>query len=189
MDETATSAQYARMKHIYLQMAASVAATFALGTSAACAQQEESTGDPVELLVEDDSENANWNDQPQTPGTWYYEREGNETFALFGLTIDAPLLIVRCDRSTRLIGIGRFNTAGEDENLMLRVRTETQQSLLTATPKGDVDGLYGVELEASSSLLDAMAITQGRFAVEMEGNAPLFIPAWAEMTRVIEDCR
>ena len=189
MDEKATSAQYTRMKHIYLQMAASLAVTFALGTSAACAQQQESSGEPVELLVEDDSENLNWNDQPQTPGTWFYEREGNETFALFGLSAETPVAIFRCDRVTHQVGIGRFNTKGGNENLVMRVRTETQQSLLTATPKGNVDRLFGVELKASNPLLDAIAITQGRFAIEVEGMEPLYIPAWAEVTRVIEDCR
>ena len=38
-------------------------------------------------------------------------------------------------------------------------------------------------------LLDAMAITRGRFAVEVEGEPGLYVPAWAEVTRVIEDCR
>ncbi|MGE5953581.1 MAG: hypothetical protein ACM308_08200 [Qipengyuania vulgaris] len=40
-----------------------------------------------------------------------------------------------------------------------------------------------------SPLLDAMALTKGRFAVETPGLPTLYLPAWAEVTRVIEDCR
>ncbi|MDX1704632.1 MAG: hypothetical protein R3235_10110, partial [Altererythrobacter ishigakiensis] len=50
-------------------------------------------------------------------------------------------------------------------------------------------GLVAANLPANDPLLDAMAITKGRFAIEVEGMEPLYIPAWAEVTRVIEDCR
>ncbi len=53
-------------------------------------------------------------------------------------------------------------------------------------PKGSG---YSVSLNPRDPLLDAMAITRGRFAVEVEGETPLYLPAWAEVTRVIEDCR
>ena len=170
-------------------MAASLAATFTIGASSACAQQQDDEAALAELVVDQDDDDLAWNDQPQTQGTWFYEREGSETFALFGSSAEDPLAIIRCDLTTRKLGIGRFNTASQSTELMMRVRTETRQSLLTAIPKGNGDGLFGVELEASNPLLDAMAITKGRFAIEVEGVEPLYIPAWAEVTRVIEDCR
>jgi len=43
--------------------------------------------------------------------------------------------------------------------------------------------------EQLPALLDAMALSKGRFAVELEGEAALYLPAWAEVSRVIEDCR
>lgn len=72
--------------------------------------------------------------------------------------------------------------------VMMRIRTETRDQMLTAEPV-PMTGLVAVSLSASDPLLDAMAVTKGRFAVEVEGMQPLYIPAWAEVTRVIEDCR
>ena len=68
----------------------------------------------------------------------------------------------------------------------MRVRTETEQRILTGSRQG---GALVVELPANDPLLDAMAITRGRFAIEPTGAPGLYIPAWAEVTRVIEDCR
>jgi hypothetical protein len=45
------------------------------------------------------------------------------------------------------------------------------------------------ELAASDPLLDAMAFTKGRFAVETAGQETLYVPAYPEISRVIEDCR
>ncbi len=46
-----------------------------------------------------------------------------------------------------------------------------------------------VAIPARDPILDAMALTKGRFAIEAQGTQTLYIPAWAEVTRVIEDCR
>ena len=42
---------------------------------------------------------------------------------------------------------------------------------------------------ARDPLLDAMAFSRGRFAVEVSGGPTLVVPAYPEVTRVIEDCR
>lgn len=44
-------------------------------------------------------------------------------------------------------------------------------------------------LRAGDPLLDAMAFSRGRFAIEVNGLPTLYLPAWAEIGRVIEDCR
>jgi hypothetical protein len=44
-------------------------------------------------------------------------------------------------------------------------------------------------LAAGDRLLDAMAYTKGRFAVEAGGMEALYVPAWPEVVRVIDDCR
>ena len=49
--------------------------------------------------------------------------------------------------------------------------------------------IVAADLEPSDTLLDAMAITKGRFSVEVEGTDTLYLPAWVEVSRVIEDCR
>jgi hypothetical protein len=42
---------------------------------------------------------------------------------------------------------------------------------------------------AGDGALDQIAFSRGRFAVEAPGLASLIVPAWPEVTRVIEDCR
>ena len=69
-----------------------------------------------------------------------------------------------------------------------RIQTETTARQLVANP---VTGrqLVAVNLNANDQLLDAMAITKGRFAVAVQGEPSLYIPAWTEFSRVVEDCR
>ena len=50
-------------------------------------------------------------------------------------------------------------------------------------------GTVAAALPAQDPLLDAMGFSRGRFIVELGGQAPLVVPAWAEVLRVTEDCR
>ena len=122
----------------------------------------------------------NWIDRPQTPGDWQYGREGNRSFASFG-SGDTPRFGLTCTDSRRIALVAPGPGGPE-----MRVRTETEQRILTGSRQ---DGALVVELPANDPLLDAMAITRGRFAIEPTGAPGLYIPAWAEVTRVIEDCR
>ena len=69
------------------------------------------------------------------------------------------------------------------------VRTETQERRLTASPVHSGAPLIVAELAASDPLLDAIAFSRGRFAVDVPGTAPVYVPAYPEITRVVEDCR
>ncbi|WP_338244017.1 hypothetical protein [Aurantiacibacter hainanensis] len=134
----------------------------------------------------------NWMDAPQTPGDWVYSADPGETFAVFtaDLTPGGVKLMIRCDLQTRRVGIGR--AGGATGQVEMLVRTETQDRRLTArqldvsTP---VVPLIFAEVAASDPLLDAMAFSKGRFAVDVAGEDPVYAPAWPEITRVIEDCR
>ena len=68
----------------------------------------------------------------------------------------------------------------------MRILTETTTRLLDAEPSG---ANLAVSLSARDSLLDAMAFSKGRFAVEATGQPTLYLPSWIEVSRVIEDCR
>ncbi|WP_159983748.1 hypothetical protein [Novosphingobium sp. 18050] len=46
-----------------------------------------------------------------------------------------------------------------------------------------------IALPARDKVLDAMAFSRGRFAISAPGESTLYIPSWAEVARVIEDCR
>ncbi len=70
----------------------------------------------------------------------------------------------------------------------MRIVTETTFRVFIATK---VEGypMVAAILDPRDPLLDAMALSKGRFAVEVEGEAPLYLPSYAEVSRVIEDCR
>ncbi|APE28287.1 hypothetical protein [Aurantiacibacter gangjinensis] len=131
----------------------------------------------------------NWMDAPATPGDWSYVSEPGETLAVFGTsrTPEGVSLIIACRRDTGRVSIARsFAPEGQVEML---IRTETQDRTLTASPFSGVTQLAVAELVATDSLLDAMAFSRGRFAVDVAGAEPIFAPAYPEVTRVIEDCR
>ena len=46
-----------------------------------------------------------------------------------------------------------------------------------------------VPIAAADKLLDAIAFSRGRFALEAAGQETLYLPSWPEISRVIEDCR
>ncbi|WP_324743459.1 hypothetical protein U8326_08035 [Tsuneonella sp. CC-YZS046] len=71
----------------------------------------------------------------------------------------------------------------------MRIMTETATRLLDARPTGAQSADLATNLSARDSLLDAIALSRGRFAVEAAGLPTLYLPSWAEVSRVIEDCR
>ncbi len=74
----------------------------------------------------------------------------------------------------------------------ITIRTETTDRTLAAQVGVGPDAgprFTIATLQARDPLLDAMALTRGRFAVETKEMPNLYLPAWAEVTRVIEDCR
>lgn len=129
----------------------------------------------------------NWIDAPQTPGEWRYGQTGAVSRASFIAPSGAPLFALQCDRSTRDLvfivnGQARSNTA-------LIIRTGTTERVLRLQADMTDTGVTIARIAPDDPLLDAMAFTRGRFAVEAEGAVPLFLPSWAEVSRVIEDCR
>jgi hypothetical protein len=95
-------------------------------------------------------------------------------------------LVLRCDPAARTVLIERSETATPSGTTALTIRTQTQSRTLQATPRA---GALQVSVPARDPLLDAMAFTRGRFAVEASGIPPLYVPSWTEVSRVIEDCR
>jgi len=146
----------------------------------ACASEGETT--PV--AVEEEFEN--YLDAPQTPGTWTYVNEPGETLGLYGQPGQAPSFIIRCGKESKRIALGRVTT--QPGPLAMTVQTETTRQNLTANPVKQ-ENILAVDLDPNDPLLDAMAITKGRFAIVVENETALYLPAWTELSRVIEDCR
>jgi hypothetical protein len=115
-----------------------------------------------------------------SPGGWVYRTEGNVSIATFG-PAGAPSFIVRCEAS-RQVTLARAGAATGP----LTIRTSQVSRSLAAQAMG---GGLGATVTARDPLLDAIAFSRGRFAVEAPGAAQLIVPAWPEPARVIEDCR
>jgi len=115
-----------------------------------------------------------WTDWPRTPGDWRYERSGSVSRAVFRPA--GVSLACEADRRLRLRIEGR--TAAP-----LTVRT----SFNVRTLAPGTDGAFA--LDPNDRLLDAMAFSRGRFALQQAGAPPLVLPPWAELGRVVEDCR
>ena len=130
----------------------------------------------------------NYLDAPQTPGTWGYADDPGETLASYGVG-QAYSFIIRCDKATREIGLARFTENASAAQRTMVISTETTQKALTAEPLTGTGRLVAASLNSRDPLLDAMAITKGRFAVKVSGERTLYLPAWTEVSRVIEDCR
>jgi hypothetical protein len=126
---------------------------------------------------------GNWMDAPVTPGDWSYAAG----VARFGETASEPRLTMRCDRAARMIEISRSGTAVAA--LQMVIRTETVERSVDAVPAPGAQPAIVARIRAHDPLLDAMAFSRGRFAIEIGGLPALYVPSWPEVTRVIEDCR
>lgn len=127
-----------------------------------------------------------WMDAPLTPGAWDYEDNLDNSVAEFG-DRSGTAFVLWCDRQTRVVGMDRTVTSAINQQPTVSIRTETasRQLPLQAIHNGSLT----VQLRANDPLLDAMALSKGRFAVEVEGLPTLYLPSHAEVSRVIEDCR
>ena len=127
-------------------------------------------------------------DAPATPGDWFYRRSASgRSFAGYGPPFAEPVFLVRCDQTRRVVTLERESEIAT--SMQMQIRTETGDRLLTALPTGADLPSIAVSLPVNDPLLDMIAISKGRFAVEIPGMDNLYLPSWPEITRVIEDCR
>lgn len=126
---------------------------------------------------------GNWIDAPQTPGDWFYDAGA----ARFGPPQSEALLVLRCDRPNGVVEVVRAGTA--PGATQMSIRTETMDRGVAVTPSPGPLPTIVARIPARDPLLDAMAFSRGRFAVEITGLPTLYVPAYPEVTRAIEDCR
>ena len=128
-----------------------------------------------------------WMDAPQTAGDWTYRLQGGAGTASFGEVAGQARFTMHCDRAARTVVLARAGQSSGAAHMV--VRTESQTRSLAAVAAGTTPQQIEARLDANDRLLDAMALSKGRFAIEVPGTATLYLPSWAEVTRVIEDCR
>jgi len=125
---------------------------------------------------------ANWRDAPITPGTWRWRMEGARSVARFA----GDALVLSCNREAGTITLIRPGAA--DGAVPMTIQTSTLNRTLSATPEPGPPPVIALTMSARDGLLDAMAFSRGRFAVEVAGLPTLYVPSWTEVSRVIEDC-
>ena len=142
---------------------------------------------PAPLPVVQAMPNDMWMDAPATPGAWRYEYNGEGSSALFVVDRQGAGFSLSCDARSGSVTLVRYGTAYEPR--VITVRSETTTRSISAEQTQSPHPYLVTALRPSDPLLDAMALSKGRFAVEVDGLPPLYLPSHAEVSRVIEDCR
>jgi hypothetical protein len=118
-------------------------------------------------------------------GNWSYSTVTAGSEATFANTAAQPQLTIACSRATRQVVISRPATGAAP---FLSIWTSAQTRSLPAT-YNPATARFSATVAAYDPFLDAMVFSRGRIAVSVSGQAALIVPAWAELARVVEDCR
>lgn len=130
---------------------------------------------------------TSWMDAPATPGAWRYQVNAGGPIAVFIGVGGVGDFVLSCQQPGGPLGLWRAGTSSAPR--IMTIRTETATRSLQVVQAEDTNPFLVASLAPGDPLLDAMALSKGRFAIETEGLPPLFLPTWAEVSRVIEDCR
>ena len=128
-----------------------------------------------------------WIDWPITPGTWTYRKDDRGSLALFGEVGRDANFIIRCDQSRRQLYLSRPGSV--DEGASMKLLASAGQASYPATNSGGTPSYAAIAVSPGDIMMDRIAYSRGRFAVETSGLQSLAIPAWPEFSRVVEDCR
>ncbi len=122
---------------------------------------------------------------PTIPGTWTYANTADGSEAMFATSANVPQAWVHCTRLTRTITIARPATGAA---AYLGVWTSSMSRNVPASFNPATARLT-INLATYDPLLDAIAGSRGRFALNISTQPPLILPPWPEPARVIDDCR
>lgn len=128
---------------------------------------------------------GHWLDWPMAPGSWVYRRDERGSIALYGLPGADALVTLRCDTGQRTVYFSRAGAAGNQ----ITVRTSSTMKALPAQPTGGQPEYIASAVTPSDPILDAMAFSRGRIAIEAGSLQNIAIPVWSEIGRVVQDCR
>lgn len=126
-----------------------------------------------------------WQDRPAAIGDWAYRAEPGGSIAAFGPPASGAVVALRCELATRQVSLSRAGSGASQ----MTVRTSFGSVQWPAESSPAPAPYVVARRSAGDATLDQIAFSRGRFAVEVPGMPLLVLPAWAEVTRVIEDCR
>ena len=129
-----------------------------------------------------------WIDWVISPGSWVYRRDARGSIALFGTLGADALVTLRCDQARRRIYLTRADEAGTGSGT-ITIRSSSAMKRFSASATGATPPYIAAEIMPGDSILDAMAYTRGRIALEVSGQQSIAIPVWSELPRIVDDCR
>ena len=118
-----------------------------------------------------------WEDRALTPGDWRYDAASRT--ASYGVTGAPVLATLRCE------------SGGSQITLAVPGLASATLATLRSTAGLDTLALSNGEMRFAvhDARLDRIFFSRGRFAIEDARGRALTLPVWAEIGRVIEDCR
>ena len=128
---------------------------------------------------------GHWTDWTIAAGAWVYRRDDRGSIALYGTPGADALVTLRCDNARARLFLSRASDVGGT----MTVRTSSTSKAITVQPTGGKPAYAASEIGVSDPLLDAIAFSRGRIALELSGAQNIAIPVWSEIGRVVEDCR
>jgi len=129
---------------------------------------------------------GSWIDWPITAGDWVYRRDTRGSIALFGQAGADALVTLRCDRQRGRIYLAR-SSSQKAANFTLRSSARLKQ-LAAQTTAGSMP-YVAAEIMPDDPIMDALAYSRGRIALETTGELSIALPVWSEIGRIVEDCR
>jgi hypothetical protein len=132
---------------------------------------------------------SNWQDWPMAGGDWVYKRDANGATALFGRSGNDALFIMRCDRPRQRLIVSRAGAFPDGVTGRMSIRTTSALQTYPVANSGQPPSYVSAEIMTADRHLDAMVFSRGKFVISVKGASDLVIPAWAEVARIVEDCR
>jgi hypothetical protein len=118
-------------------------------------------------------------------GSWSYAATADGSEAVFVNATASPQLWVHCTRATRRVTISRAATAAAPA---IKVWTSSLERSV-ASSFNPATGRLTMDLANYDPLLDAIVSSRGRIGFTVGTQPSLIVTPWAEVARVIEDCR
>ena len=140
---------------------------------------------PAEAQVTTQPAQMDFSYWPVSPGAWTYRAVTGGSEAAFVDGAGATRMVIACGKLTRLVTLSRISAAPASS---LSFWTSSDSRNLASRfdqPSGRIIAQVG----GMDPLLDAIAVSRGRFAVSMPGSPALVMPAGTEIAHVVEDCR
>jgi len=118
-------------------------------------------------------------------GSWTFATVTGGSQATFTNAAGQPQVVLSCGRTSRQVTVSRAATNAAPY-IMIWTTAQTRNLLASYNP---ATLRLTASVNAFDPLLDAIAFSRGRIGLSAPNQATLIVPAWAEVARVVEDCR